>query len=208
MQTARTSRPSFPGQLRLAGGGGGERARLRLEGVRNPIVTTVARRRDDGLVVVQELPFLRLWSEVHDEQQRRARISRVAVDVQQDVPRLVLELAYDDEVGPASVEVEVEAVAKERRARDATIGYEQARPRQSASTGSAERRDRSEQATLVFATEPAAWRDSRPSTPPYLARRGTDLELTLRALAARCRAALDALGQGLAQALSALRTDP
>lgn len=213
MQTARTPRPSFSSRFGPTWQGGGERARLQLEGVRNPIVTTVARRREDGLVVVQELPFLRLQSEVRDDQQRLARIARVAVDVRHDVPRLVLELAYDDDlVGDAAPAIEVISVEPEdarhrARARDATIGYEQPRPAPS-SRSEAPRGDRSEQSTLVFATEPAAPRDLRPSTPPYLARRGSDLELTVRALGARCRAAFEALSRGVVQALAALRTDP
>ncbi|MDQ3033492.1 MAG: hypothetical protein M3Y87_13820 [Myxococcota bacterium] len=221
MQTARTSRPSFP-QARPSdpGRGTGERARLHFAGVRTPIVTTVARRREDGLVVVQELPFLRLHSEVHDEQRRRARIARVAVDVQGDVPRLVLELSYDDDGsgvdgggvdGGGALEVDVDL--DDLRARDATLGYGEPRPDPGPRASERARRVRSDQDTLLFATEPAGAsiepaRESRPSMPPHLARRGSDLELALRALWARFRAATDALTHGLDQAMTALRTDP
>lgn len=212
MQTARTSRPSFP-QSRSSDPGG-ERARLHFEGVRNPIVTTVARRREDGLVVVQELPFLRLHTEVRDEQRRRARIARVAVDVQQDVPRLVLELAYDDDAaGGDDIAESVDVDLDDLRVRDATLGYGEPRRESLPRVSERARRVRSDQDTLVFATEPAARgsivvTDARPSTPPHLARRGSELEHALRALWARFRAATDALGHGLASALTALRTDP
>lgn len=203
MQTTRTSRPSFPNALPP---GAGERARLHLEGVRGPIVTTVARRRTDALVVVQELPFLRLHSEVRDDQQRRARIARVAVDVQRDVPRLVLELAYDDDDAAEGDAIEVEVAAPARR--DATIGYDQRRPDAGARASEIPPSARSAHDTLVFATDPTALRDTRPSTPPHLARRGTERQLALRALHARFRAAIDAFSHGLAAALTALRTDP
>ncbi|UJR86578.1 hypothetical protein [Sandaracinus amylolyticus] len=211
MQSARHSRPSFPHP------GAGERARLRIAGVDRPIVTTVARRRDDALVVVQELPFLRVGSEVRDDDGRLARIVRVAVDVSRDqVPRLVLELAYesedeDHEGGSGVVEIALDRDRDEsreaRRMRDATVGYEQQRPEPTASRG-VMRPVRSAEDTLLFATDASAPRDERPSTPAHLARRGTELELSLRALFMRIEAAVDAFTRGLAQAFVALRTDP
>lgn len=209
MQSARQSRVSFPHP------GAGERARLRIAGVERPIVTTVARRREDALVVVQELPFLRVGSEVQDEDGRSARLARVAMDVSRDqVPRLVLELAYDDELpaqGPGdggSGIVAIDVGREERRERDATLGYDQRRPGTTVARG-VTRRERAVEDTLLFAIEPAAARcDSRPSTPPHLVRRGSELELALRALFARFEAAADALSRGLAQAFAALRTDP
>jgi hypothetical protein len=72
------------------------RARLHIDGVRSPVLTRVARRRDTGMTCVQELPFLRLESAVTDDRGRRARIARVALAVENDVPKLVIELAYDD----------------------------------------------------------------------------------------------------------------
>lgn len=73
-----------------------QRTRLQIEGVRSPVLARVARRRDSGMTCVQELPFLRLESAVTDEQGRRARIARVALSVDNDMPKLVIELAYDD----------------------------------------------------------------------------------------------------------------
>jgi hypothetical protein len=72
------------------------RARLHIDGVRTPVLTRVARRRETGMTCVQELPFLRLESAVTDDQGRRARIARVALSVEKDMPKLVIELAYDD----------------------------------------------------------------------------------------------------------------
>lgn len=75
---------------------GSQRARLHIDGVRSPVLTRVARRRETGMTCVQELPFLRLESAVTDDQGRRARIARVALSVEKDMPKLVIELAYDD----------------------------------------------------------------------------------------------------------------
>lgn len=209
MQSARESRPSIPHP------GAGERARLRIAGVERPIVTTVARRRADALVVVQELPFLRVGSEVHDDEGRPARIQRVAVDVSRDrVPRLVLELAYEAESadhdggGGGSGIVQIDPDRDERRERDSTLGYEQARPIAGGGRGVARRERLATEDTLLFAIEPAERCDARPSTPPYLARRGSELELAIRALFARFEAATEALSRGLVQAFAALRTDP
>lgn len=73
-----------------------QRARLHIDGVRSPVLARVARRRESGMTCVQELPFLRLESAVTDDRGRRARIARVALSVENDVPKLVIELAYDD----------------------------------------------------------------------------------------------------------------
>jgi len=73
-----------------------ERTRLFVDGVRAPLKADVTRRRDDGLVVSQPLPFLRLDTPV-TEHGRRARISRVAIAMDGDVPRLLLELSHDAE---------------------------------------------------------------------------------------------------------------
>jgi hypothetical protein len=75
----------------------GERTRLYLVDVENPIVTKVAERHEGGMTCVQELPFLRIESLVEDDRGRKARIARVSVAVEKNVPKLVIELAYDDE---------------------------------------------------------------------------------------------------------------
>lgn len=71
-----------------------ERTRLHVDGVRSPITADVARRRDDGMVVMQPLPFLKLDTTV-TESGRRSRIRRVAIAMDGDVPRLLLELCHD-----------------------------------------------------------------------------------------------------------------
>ncbi|GAB4208012.1 MAG: hypothetical protein OHK0013_26070 [Sandaracinaceae bacterium] len=123
MPDERSSRASAPGH---------ERTRLHIAGVRQPVLTRVARRRETGMTCVQELPFLRLESEVVDDRGRRARIARVALSVERDVPKLVIELAYDDrddhddDVGPpgAPFGAILEPARPVRRA-DQTIGYDE-----------------------------------------------------------------------------------
>lgn len=75
----------------------GERTRLYLVDVANPIVTKVAARHEGGMTCVQDLPFLRIESVVEDDRGRKARIARVALTVEKNVPKLVIELAYDDD---------------------------------------------------------------------------------------------------------------
>lgn len=75
----------------------GERTRLYLVDVANPIVTKVAQRHEGGMTCVQDLPFLRIESLVEDDRGRKARIARVALAVEKNVPKLVIELTYLDE---------------------------------------------------------------------------------------------------------------
>lgn len=75
---------------------GTERTRLFVEGVSTAITAEVRGRRDDGLVVTQALPFLRIDTPVVAEGGTRARIARVAISMEGDVPRLLLELAHED----------------------------------------------------------------------------------------------------------------
>ncbi len=70
------------------------RTRLHFDGVAPTITAEVTRRRADGMVVTQALPFLRLDTSV-TERGRRSRIKRVAIAMDGDVPRLLLELHHD-----------------------------------------------------------------------------------------------------------------
>lgn len=74
---------------------GTERTRLFVEGVGTAITAEVRGRRDDGLIVTQALPFLRIDTPVVAEGGTRARIARVAISMEGDVPRLLLELAHE-----------------------------------------------------------------------------------------------------------------
>lgn len=74
-----------------------ERTRLFVDGVRNAITADVARRRHDGLIVTQALPFLRLDTRVVGDDGQPARISRVAIAMDGDMPRLLLELENERE---------------------------------------------------------------------------------------------------------------
>lgn len=73
-----------------------ERTRLYVDGVRSAITAEVARRRHGGMVVTQALPFLRLDTPVLDDAGTRARIARVAISMEGDVPRLLLELVHEE----------------------------------------------------------------------------------------------------------------
>lgn len=210
--STRSSRPSRSASVPP----GGDRARLRIEGVSSPIVTRIARRRAGALVVEQELPFLRMNARVQDEDGRAARIARVAIDAESEVPKLVLELAYDDE-GDGGVEVSVDPVDAGWDRRDQTLGYGEQRPsaaeiirRDSVAPASAVAPRRERESTLMFRTEaPLARADESVRTSAkWMERRGSDLELAWRALVMRVEAAIDHLARGLAQALAALRTDP
>ncbi len=109
-----------------------ERTRLYVDGVRAPLKADVTRRRQDGLVVSQSLPFLRLDTPV-TEHGRRARISRVAIAMDGDVPRLLLELSHDEDAmsPPTGVDTSDDTIAEftpgvsTRPARtDGTVPYE------------------------------------------------------------------------------------
>jgi len=106
-----------------------ERTRLHLDGVHAPITAEVTRRRDDGMVVTQALPFLRLDSMV-TESGRRSRIARVAIAMEGDVPKLLLELHHDgdeaQEVPHAddTVETFTPGVSARPARTDATVPYE------------------------------------------------------------------------------------
>lgn len=78
-----------------------ERTRLFVDGVGSPITAEIARRRADGMVVMQTLPFLRLDTAVRDEAGRTSRISRVTIAMDGDVPAILLELEEErDEALP------------------------------------------------------------------------------------------------------------
>jgi len=101
-----------------------ERARLHVDGVRRPIAADVTRRRDDGVVVTQALPFLRLDTSV-TEGGRRSRIKRVAIAMDGDVPRLLLELSHDERARADDTEQSFTPGVSARPERtDSTVPYE------------------------------------------------------------------------------------
>jgi hypothetical protein len=174
-----------------------QRARLRIEGVRAPIVTNVERRAEGGLVVVQDLPFLRLNASVSDEDDRAARIAWVSVDVDGGVPRLVLELAYED---PDPALAPRESTIRRKR-RDPTIGYEQKNNDERRKT----RRD--DQSSIVFTYDPSAERPdpSQRTTQPWMESRGSEVVLWWRSLKYRVKTAIESISAGFARARAALR---
>ena len=112
-----------------------ERTKLYVDGVDAAITAQVARRRIDGLVVAQPLPFLRLDTRVVDHDGRPARISRVAIAMDGDVPRLLLELSNEEPDpiaelvdGPLddddTIDTFVPGVSRRPERRDNTVPYE------------------------------------------------------------------------------------
>jgi hypothetical protein len=104
--------------------------------------TRVTRVSEHGLTVEQALPFLRLNGRVHDEAMRVAHIQSVSMVVYDGMPRLVLDLAYEQAppadsstaTSPGAVSVPPAAlqgwpraahpgIARARR-RDETMSYE------------------------------------------------------------------------------------
>ena len=108
-----------------------ERARIYVDGVPAAITANVENRRDDGLVVTQALPFLRLATPVTGDDGRRSRIARVTIAMDGDVPRLLLELLHDEEpAGPDAVRDEdtietwTPGVSTRPARTDGTVPYE------------------------------------------------------------------------------------
>jgi hypothetical protein len=91
--------------------GAASHARLFLGGVGTAVRAEVCHRSAEGMSVRHALPFLRLDSEVVDDEGRAARISSVHVSLEGGVPTLHMELSYPKE-------------AKEAKARrDETLPY-------------------------------------------------------------------------------------
>jgi hypothetical protein len=114
----------------------GSRAQLMLEGVSTPILTRVRELRPSGMTVEQSLPFLRLQTGVVDADHNRAHIESVSLVVADGVPRLVLDLTYDDapartpaheHVPPLESQSQrspLAGVARSRRRPDETLDYD------------------------------------------------------------------------------------
>ena len=135
----------------------GEPARLQVAGVHTPILTHVTRKSARGMTVEQALPFLQLRTQVWDDAQQSSRIESVSVVVYDGVPRLVLDLAYDDQsVDAPAVSAEPvrrahSGVVRPRVRIDQTQSFErEATPRVS------EPAPVSRESTRVFSTQSAA----------------------------------------------------
>lgn len=108
---------------------GTERTRLFVEGVGTAITAEVTRRERDGLVVAQALPFLRLDTPVVAGDGRRARIARVTIAMDDDVPRLLLELADEPLEAPVIADEPMPpaftpGVSLRRARTDSTVPYD------------------------------------------------------------------------------------
>jgi len=157
-----------------------QRTRLHLEGVESVITADVKRRRADSVIVAQALPFLRRGTRV-TESGRRARIARVDIMMDGDVPKLILELhdvPDDAQEEDDTVETFTPGVSAAPPRADATVPYEL--------HGSGER-----SSEIVLTHAPPA-RPSPLATPPWYVRA---LRRLLAALASLARApAYAALG--------------
>jgi hypothetical protein len=114
----------------------------------------VHHRSADRLSVRHALPFLRLDSEVMDEDGRFARISSVRVYVEHDVPTLHMELLY-----PTEVPAPVQSGSKVRK--DATLPYGIPTEGSIPPAAHAPARSRGDD-TLMFGTDPGLRADSVP----------------------------------------------
>ncbi len=88
--------------------------RLHLSGVETPIFTQITAQTERGMTVEQALPFLKLQTSVWGDAQRPSRIESVRLVVTDGMPRLLLDLAYDDQdevAARASVEQGVQRSA-------------------------------------------------------------------------------------------------
>ncbi len=83
----------------------GQAVRIQLDGVGPAIEAEEMHRAEDAMVVEQPLPFLRIGTGIA-EGGRRGTLQSVDLRVEDDLPRLVLTVWYDDE-GAAPKEVEV-----------------------------------------------------------------------------------------------------
>ncbi|MFT5359326.1 MAG: hypothetical protein ACI9KE_006569 [Polyangiales bacterium] len=70
--------------------------KLHLDGVGSPIEAEAMHRADDVLVVEQSLPFLRIGTGV-SEGNRRGTLQSVDLRIEDDLPRLVMTVCYEDE---------------------------------------------------------------------------------------------------------------
>ncbi len=108
----RHSRPSFPGMPK-------ERVRVEIPGVAGTISADIASRRDSAWTLTQHLPLLRIGQEVTAEGGARMQISRVALDLEQGVPKLVIELAKAADI----IDEDFEPIATNARLREPTVSY-------------------------------------------------------------------------------------
>lgn len=186
------------------------KTRIHLDEYDAPISVTLEDQSQRGLVVTQELGFLRRHQEVRDEDGRSARIASIRLDTDSDVPKLVIELRYEEH-GDAP--------------RDPTLGYDET-PRDSELTlshaslsdarlsngslfgqeAALRARRRADQPTVVFQTTPDEQISTEIGTPPWLEERGSEMQLAIRETRYKWSATLALLAHGVVSALSGLRS--
>ena len=114
------------------------RRRFYLDGIANPVHARVARHDASGMTLRQELPFLRLHSQMRDESGRCGSLTGVSVTLRDGTPSLVLDVSYEVrereetmpfateqvEVAPPLVAGLVESTRSKRASRrDETLPY-------------------------------------------------------------------------------------
>ncbi len=114
------------------------RRRFYLDGIANPVHARVAHHDDSGMTLRQELPFLRLHSQMRDESGRCGSLTGVSVTLRDGTPCLVLDVSYEPrepeettpfateqvEIAPPSVTSLMDATRSKRASRrDETLPY-------------------------------------------------------------------------------------
>lgn len=97
-----------------------EVVRLRLDGVAQPLDAELRSQLGGVAVVEQELPFLKLGKGVtlpNGSSEVRGELTQLALRVENDVPRLVLTVSYEDTSDDLDVDVALDAV-NERQAEE------------------------------------------------------------------------------------------
>lgn len=129
-----------------------EQARVRIAGVRTPIVGRVDRRTRGAMTLTRDLAFLRIGTVVRDADGHAGRIDGVWIAMDGDVPALCVEIAYEEDASRTGRPPAVRG--------DATLGYEHAslvaagRKSGMRARSRTLRDDTNHDATITFPSEP------------------------------------------------------
>lgn len=114
-----------------------QRARFQIAGHDSVVLADVVATRPDGMTLTQSLPLLKI-GQILENNGMKMSIARIAIDVQQGMPKLVIEL---NAIQPKATELSAAPAtpAAFKQGREATqsysIGYAQPEPRETKSSG-------------------------------------------------------------------------